>query len=95
MDSIHMVSDTGIVRAGTELFSRIGIPMSIGLDVFQAATSTNDEAKAFHTVDALVDTVASRIGYVGFGISVVWTIGGGAQGFSQVPYANPDYVFPY
>lgn len=95
MDSIKMVSDTHVVQAGSEFFSRIATPVSIGLDIFQGVTSTDSESAAFHYFDAAVDVGVSKAGYVGFGISVIWTLGGGAKGMSQIPYANPQFVFPY
>jgi RHS repeat-associated protein len=95
MDAINMVSDTDIMKAGTELFSRVGTFASVGLDVYQAVNSTSNLDTVFHSVDAIVDVGVSRLGYVGFGISVLWTLDGGAKGIYQTPNPNPSYVFPY
>jgi hypothetical protein len=34
MNAIHNVSDTNIMKAGTELFSRVGTYLSVGLDAY-------------------------------------------------------------
>jgi hypothetical protein len=95
MDAIHMVSDTDIMETGTELFSRVGTFVSVGLDVYQAVNSTSNLDAVFHSIDAIVDVGVSKLGYVGFGISVLWTLDGGAKGIYQTPNPNPSYVFPY
>jgi hypothetical protein len=89
------MSDTDIMKSGTELFSRVGTVVSVGLDVYQAVNSTSVQGVVFHSVDAIVDVGVSRLGYVGFGISVLWTLSGGAQGIYQMPNRNPSFVFPY
>jgi hypothetical protein len=95
MDSINMLSTTEIMQSGTELFSKYSTVLSVGLDSYQALTSTNPEDTAFHTVDAIVDLGVSRLGYYGVAVSIAYTAVGGARGLATQPNPNPNYVFPY